>query len=66
MIDYKVPDMTCGKCVNKITEALNQLDSEVEIDVDIASHRLSVISEKPEPDIKAEIEKAGYSPTLLA
>ena len=66
MIDYTIKDMTCGKCVKRITEALTTLDSEVEIDVDIETHRLSVISEKAEADIKSAITEAGYTPVLTA
>ncbi len=65
MIEYTVADMTCGKCIKHITEVLNQWDPELEIDTDLDSHRLSIISEKSEALIKEKLTAAGYTPVLI-
>ena len=41
MIAYEVKDMTCGHCVNAITQALKAVDSTAEVRIDLAQHRVA-------------------------
>ena len=59
---YTVVGMTCGHCVNAVTEEVSQLPGVTGVDVDLASGGLTVTSDTPvdESDVRAAVEEAGY------
>ena len=59
---YTVVGMTCGHCVNAVTDEVSQLPGVTGVDVDLASGGLTVISEPPveETAVRAAVEEAGY------
>ena len=59
---YTVVGMTCGHCVNAVTEEVTQLPGVTGVDVDLASGGLTVTSDTPvdESDVRAAVEEAGY------
>ena len=63
MIAFQVNDMTCGHCVRTITEAIQNLDKNAKVEIDLARHRVEV-----EPDavdaraLGVAIREAGYTP----
>jgi copper chaperone len=62
MLTYTVPDMTCGHCVNAITQALHALDPAAAIDTDLALHRVKIHSAFiTEAQARAALEDAGYT-----
>ncbi|MFM9915365.1 MAG: heavy-metal-associated domain-containing protein [Rhizobacter sp.] len=66
MIAFEVKDMTCGHCVNAITQALTAVDSAAEVRIDLAQHRVEVAATSAEPAIlAAAIRDAGYTPVAL-
>ena len=60
---YTVVGMTCGHCVNSVTEEVSQLPGVTAVDVDLASGGLTVTSDAPveETAVRAAVEEAGYS-----
>ena len=44
---YTVVGMTCGHCVNAVTEEVSQVPGVTAVDVDLASGGLTVTSEAP-------------------
>lgn len=62
---FTVEDMTCQKCVQKITHALEALDPEVEIEVDLAAKLLHIESQASDDALRAQIQAAGYTPVLM-
>lgn len=61
MLTLIVPEMTCSHCQSTIEKAIHQLDGTAEITVDLASHRVDVVSEKSNSDsIIAALKSAGY------
>ena len=54
--------MTCGHCVNAVTEEVSALPGVTEVDVDLASGGLTVTSDAPvdEAAVRAAVEEAGY------
>jgi len=42
MLTFEVEDMTCGHCVNAITKAVNSLDPQAQVQVDLTTHRVEV------------------------
>lgn len=66
MINFTVNDMTCGHCVASITQALNALDPQARVAIDLASHRVQVDSGRADAAaLAAAIADAGYTPEPL-
>ena len=59
---YTVVGMTCGHCVNAVTEEVSQVSGVTAVDVDLASGSLAVTSDAPvdETAVRAAVEEAGY------
>ena len=59
---YTVVGMTCGHCVNAVTEEVAQLPGVTGVDVDLASGALTVTGDSPVDDgaVRAAVEEAGY------
>jgi copper chaperone len=59
---YTVVGMTCGHCVNAVTEEVSAVPGITAVDVDLASGGLTVSSTEPVDDdaVRAAVEEAGY------
>jgi copper ion binding protein len=59
---YTVVGMTCGHCVNAVTEEVSEVPGVTGVDVDLTSGSLTVTSETPvdEGAVRAAVEEAGY------
>ena len=59
---YTVVGMTCGHCVNAVTEEVAQVPGVTAVDVDLASGGLTVTSDSVIDDgsVRAAVEEAGY------
>ncbi|HVL93365.1 MAG TPA: cation transporter [Acidimicrobiales bacterium] len=59
---YSVVGMTCGHCVNSVRTELAKLEGVTDVAVDLASGRVTVVSEQPLPDaaVEAAVDEAGY------
>ncbi len=59
---YTVIGMTCGHCVNSVTEEVKQVPGVTDINVDLNTGGLTVSSQTPVDDtaVRAAVEEAGY------
>lgn len=59
---YTVAGMTCGHCVNSVTEEVGEVPGVDRVDVDLASGSLKVTSVEPvaEAAIRTAVQDAGY------
>ena len=59
---YTVVGMTCGHCVDAVTEEVSAVPGVTAVDVDLASGGLTVTSTEPVDDgaVRAAVEEAGY------
>ena len=59
---YTVTGMTCGHCVNAVTEEVTAVPGVTGVEVDLASGRLTVTSDSPVDDdaVRAAVDEAGY------
>lgn len=59
---YTVTGMTCGHCVNSVTEEVEQITGVTGVDVDLRTGRVTVTSDAPLDDalVKDAVEEAGY------
>ena len=62
-VSYTVVGMTCGHCVNAVTEEVSAVPGVSSVDVDLESGGLTVSSDAPvdEAAVRAAVEEAGYS-----
>ncbi len=60
---FEVTGMSCGHCVNAVTEALQTVDPQAQVTVDLPSGHVDVLSTQPRQDLIAAIENAGYQAT---
>jgi copper chaperone CopZ len=59
---YTVVGMTCGHCVNSVTEEVSQVPGVTDVNVDLATGGLTVTSVADVDDgaVRAAVEEAGY------
>lgn len=65
MITFQVDDMSCGHCVAAITRAVKEADAGATVQVDLATHRVSVESSVDQKTIGDVIREAGYTPVSV-
>jgi len=60
---YTVTGMTCGHCVNSVTEELTKIEGVSDVDVDLATGQVTVTSDGPVDDatIREAVDEAGYA-----
>jgi copper chaperone len=59
-LQLKVPDMTCGGCVNNITNAVKTIDANATVQGDPKTKIVLVETQASEAAIKNVITSAGY------
>lgn len=59
---FDVVGMTCGHCVQSVTNELSKLEGVARVDVDLAAGTATVESEAPlaRADVEAAIDEAGF------
>ncbi|MEV0425446.1 cation transporter [Micromonospora sp. NPDC050495] len=59
---YQVQGMTCGHCVNSVSTEVGAIPGVTDVQVDLATGRVTVNSESPlDPDaVRAAVDEAGY------
>ncbi|WP_445263583.1 heavy-metal-associated domain-containing protein [Ramlibacter sp. PS4R-6] len=62
MIQFNIPQMSCGHCARAVTEAVKEVDPNATVDVDLASKQVSVVSTAERQEIVAALAEAGYAP----
>jgi copper chaperone len=60
--DYTVTGMTCGHCAASVREEVGAIAGVRQVDVDVASGRVTVTSDVPlsADDVRSAVEEAGY------
>lgn len=66
MVQFNVPDMTCGHCASTITKALKSEDPKASVEISLGEHLVKVQSGLSEEEIAQCIAEAGYTPEALA
>lgn len=57
---FNVAGMSCGHCVSTVQNAVQAVDPEAQVTVDLETGHVDVLSPLPRQDIVAAIENAGY------
>jgi copper chaperone len=63
MIAFEVQDMSCGYCVKAITQAVQSVDRDAQVRIDLAAHRVEIDAVGGDAAVfRAAIAEAGYTP----
>lgn len=62
MIEFTVPDMTCGHCAGRIRSAVAEVDANATVDIDIARHAVRITSSRDESLFREALADADYPP----
>jgi copper chaperone len=57
---YTVAGMTCNGCVNKVTNAVIDLEGVEDVDVDVSTGTLEVVGAADDGAVRAAVAKVGY------
>jgi copper chaperone len=63
MYEFDVQDMTCGHCVASVTRAVQGIDAQARVEVDLGAKKVRVASDKPVAEVRAAIAEAGFPVT---
>lgn len=61
---FRVPDMTCGHCEASIRQAIQQVEPQARITVDLGRHEVRVDGASDTDAVWKAMNDAGYSPEL--
>ena len=60
MLRYQVPDMSCGHCVQAVTQAVTGVDPNAEVAADLDTKSVKVVSTAQDELILQALRDAGY------
>lgn len=62
MLEFKLPDMSCGHCAGAVTKACKQVDPQAQVEVDLGSKVVKVQTNQARSEIAEALTEAGYPP----
>ena len=62
MIEFEIPNMSCGHCVRSIDEALKAADPAAKVMIDLPTKHVQVDSQTPRETLAERLREAGYAP----
>ena len=62
MTEFKLPDMSCGHCAGRVTQALQQVDPACRLDFNLRERSVQVHSTAAPEALAAALRAAGYAP----
>lgn len=60
MQHFDLKGLTCGHCVRAVTEAIKKLDENADVDINLATGKMAVVSELPATEIVKAVFAEGY------
>lgn len=62
MIEFRLPEMTCGHCASMVTQALKLTDPACEVRIDLKAQTVQVRSTEDRATLAEALTEAGYAP----
>ncbi len=62
MHEFTLPQMSCGHCVQAVTEAAHAVDPQARVEVDLAGKQARIDSPQPRERFVDALAEAGYQP----
>ena len=60
--EFKLPDMSCGHCASRVTQALKQADPVCRVEIDLKTRSIRVSSNEDPKELARWLAEAGYPP----
>jgi copper chaperone len=60
MLKLNVPDMTCGHCAGTVTKAVQSVDNQASVTVDLPAKTVSIVTAADAAKISQAVDAAGY------
>lgn len=60
MYELTVEDMSCGHCVGRVTKAVQAVDQQARVDIDLPNKKVKIDSTADLDRIAKAIDEAGY------
>jgi len=60
MIELRLPDMSCGHCVQVVTKTVQRIDALAKVDVELEQRRVRIESSREPREFEAALAEAGY------
>lgn len=57
-----IENMTCGGCVRGVTRAVLSVDANAQVNVNLDSKQVNIVSDAKPDDIVAALNEAGFAP----
>ncbi|MDI1267852.1 MAG: heavy-metal-associated domain-containing protein [Polaromonas sp.] len=64
MLEFNLPDMTCGHCASTVTKTAKLVDPKSKVDVDMNTKKVKIESTEDRSDFVDALTEAGYPPAL--
>ena len=61
MIEFDVQAMSCNHCVTAVTEAIQEVDPQARVEVDLAGKKVKVESARDRATLAQALTEAGYT-----
>lgn len=65
-MEFHIDNMTCGGCAKSVTNAIQSVDPEAKVDIDLGAKVVRVTSNSDETAIVAILNDVGYPPRRAA
>ena len=62
MIEFTLPDMSCGHCVGAVTQALQAVAPQARVQIDLATKKVQVENADDREALARALSDAGYEP----
>jgi copper chaperone len=62
MLEFKLPDMTCGHCASTVAKTCRLVDPQAKVDVDLDTRVVRVTSSEDAVEFAQALAEAGYPP----
>ena len=59
-MEFDIPDMSCGHCAGVITKAIQQLDADAMISIDLPAKKIMVHTAEDRQTVASALTEAGY------
>jgi copper chaperone len=59
-MEFDIPDMSCGHCVSIITKAIQELDEDAMISIDLPGKKVKVQTAVDRQTVASALTEAGY------
>ena len=59
-MEFSIPDMSCGHCAGVITKAVQQLDADAMISIDLPAKKVTIETVHDRQTVASALAEAGY------